>query len=83
MAFFTFQKIQFSFIIDWFFIILVAVATIPFNIITPFERQFRLDDDTISHPYKDETFSIPFLVVCICINILYNYIINNINNILN
>jgi len=63
MALFTLQKIQFSFIIDWFFIFLVAVATIPFNIITPFERQFRLDDDTISHPYKSETFSIPFLVI--------------------
>ena len=49
---------------DWFFIFLVVLVSIPINIISPFERQFRLDDDTISHPYKkEETFSVPFLIV--------------------
>jgi len=64
MAFFTLQKIQLSFIMDWFFIFLVVLVSIPINIISPFERQFRLDDDTISHPYKkEETFSVPYLII--------------------
>jgi len=61
----TFQKIQMTFIMDWIFIIILSLAIIPLSIIKPFERQFRLDDDTISHPYKkDETFSTPVLVFC-------------------
>jgi len=59
-----FQKIQMTFILDWIFIGIVVFVTLPLNIIKPFERQFRLDDDTISHPYKDDTFSIPILMFC-------------------
>ncbi|ORX51526.1 acid phosphatase/Vanadium-dependent haloperoxidase [Piromyces finnis] len=65
MALITFQKVQMSFILDWIFILLVIIATVPFAIIKPFEREFRLNDDTISHPYKEgESFSVPLLIFC-------------------
>jgi len=58
--------IHLSFILDWIFIFIVVILTLPLNIISPFERQFSLDDETISHPYKeDETFSIMGLAISV------------------
>jgi len=59
-----FQGIHLSFILDWIFIIGIVILTIPINIISPFERLFNIEDETISYPYKEkETFTIFGLAV--------------------
>ncbi|KAL6633123.1 PAP2-domain-containing protein [Neocallimastix californiae] len=61
-----FQGIHLSFILDWIFIIGIVILTIPINIISPFERLFNIEDETISYPYKEkETFTIFGLAVSV------------------
>jgi len=64
----SFQKIQLSFLLDWLFIFLVVVAVGILSIISPYERQFKIDDETISHPFiEDETFTASKLALSIVI----------------
>jgi len=54
MALAIFQGIHLSFILDWIFIIVIVILTIPLNIISPFERKFSIEDETISYPYNEK-----------------------------
>ncbi|ORX68447.1 acid phosphatase/Vanadium-dependent haloperoxidase [Anaeromyces robustus] len=54
MLLISFQRIQLSFLLDWFFVFLVTIGTGILSFVSPFERQFRIDDETISHPYVDD-----------------------------
>jgi len=66
MPMISFNGIHLSFILDWFFIFSVAIITVPINLISPFERQFSIEDETISHPYKEEeSFSIFGLIILV------------------
>lgn len=58
------KKKMISIISDWVVLAVVLLLLWITSKIQPFERQFRLDDDTISHPYKEkETLSNSLLIV--------------------
>eukprot|EP00833_Pecoramyces_ruminatium_P017896 jgi/Orpsp1_1/1191928/evm.model.d7180000089432.1 len=51
-------------IIDWILIIAILIGSFCISkLINPYERQFRLDDHTISHPYKGDTINMVYLVI--------------------
>jgi len=55
-----------SFIVDWIVLLVIAALMCITSLIPPFERQFKLDDITISHPHKGDTVKMSVLIA-ICI----------------
>jgi len=52
-----------SFAVDWIVLIVILALALITSKIPPFERQFDLDDITISHPYKGDTIKESVLAV--------------------
>jgi len=52
-----------SFTIDWIVLIVIIILMGITSKIPPFERQFKLDDITISHPHKGDTVKMSYLIV--------------------
>jgi len=68
------KKIYTSMIIDWIAVLIFLTGIlIVSKLIHPYERQFKLEDVTISHPYKGDTIKMVYLIVSIQINL--NHII--------
>jgi len=70
------KKKKISFVSDWVVLAIVLILLWITSKINPFERQFKLDDITISHPYKGDTIKMSHLIVCILninIYIYHNY----------
>jgi len=57
------NKRYYSFALDWVILIIVLILVGITAIIPPFERQFKLDDITISHPHKGDTVKMVPMVV--------------------
>jgi len=51
-----------SFTIDWIVLIVIIILMGITSKIPPFERQFKLDDITISHPHKGDTVKMSYLI---------------------
>ncbi|ORX68448.1 PAP2-domain-containing protein [Anaeromyces robustus] len=52
-----------SIIVDWIVLIIIAILVGLSALVHPFERQFSLDDVTISHPHKGDTITMMALVI--------------------
>jgi len=62
-----------SIITDWIVLIIIMALMGLSSLIHPFERQFELDDATISHPHKGDTITMMVLVVvglAICVVVI-------------
>lgn len=62
MTMFIENKKMISFVSDWVVLAVVLILLWIAHNIEPFERQFKLDDVTISHPYKGDTVKMNYLV---------------------
>jgi len=56
------KKKKISFLSDWIVLGIVLILLWITSKINPFERQFKLDDITISHPYKGDTVKMSHLI---------------------
>jgi len=72
-----------SIVYDWVVLSIILVLLGITALISPFERQFKLDDITISHPYKGDTVPMIHLVVfsligCLVIITAFQFYKNNL-----
>lgn len=51
-----------TFIVDWIVLLVIIALMGITSKIPPFERQFKLDDITISHPHKGDTVKMSYLI---------------------
>ena len=57
------DRTAFSYLVDWFIIIIFLGIAGAFSILEPVKRDFSLTDPAISFPYRKDTISIPVLFV--------------------
>jgi len=73
----TSNSLRNAYVYDWLTILAIYIVYYLVDTIKPIERQFAIDDISISHPHKEDTIKMVILLVIIerKTKVLYIYLI--------